>query len=434
MNDFNMDLEEVSLEDAKRTNEASGDDFFQRLSQDNQNLSYNYTNKMKLAKSKGNSLTHAKCACNLTYNKICLSINDLNEFHRPSFSKLLKRQKKRESYNIRLDIERNISQVDEIKSAPINLMTRKHLKQINKSRIKRNHQYMNAYEIFKNKNKLSLREGKFALFEHLDENPVLLANLGMADKLKRYTYSSKISKDSTELTQKEILTQKILGPFGVEMNQKETQKVPLVVNVENSKLAGITVMDNKMYKCPVYYFKPKEEDELVKNIDEPKHVNFLISYRKDTGEFFLREIDHTYVVGQQEPKLEVFTPMSKAYNSAIENKLHTFAFKVFKEVGYSTHLDTAIFYTMFPNVTSSNMKKYLGDINIAMYKTDTSEKCYFTAIPTDENFIRTSPEEICQFESAEQAIFKIREMGINNIVGAEKVSFAVKKYLESVDF
>mgnify|MGYP003294977064 CR=1 FL=1 len=36
----------------------------------------------------------------------------------------------------------------------------------------KNVQYMNAYEIFKDRKKLSLTEGKFCLFEHIDEYPL----------------------------------------------------------------------------------------------------------------------------------------------------------------------------------------------------------------------------------------------------------------------
>ena len=39
---------------------------------------------------------------------------------------------------------------------------------------------MNAYEIFKDRFKLSLVDGKFCLFEHIDEEPLYINNFGMA--------------------------------------------------------------------------------------------------------------------------------------------------------------------------------------------------------------------------------------------------------------
>ena len=40
--------------------------------------------------------------------------------------------------------------------------------------IGKNIQYMNSYEIFKNAKKLSLTDGKIALFEHIDEYPLFM--------------------------------------------------------------------------------------------------------------------------------------------------------------------------------------------------------------------------------------------------------------------
>ena len=51
---------------------------------------------------------------------------------------------------------------------------------------------MNAYEIFKDRQKLSLNDGKFSLFEHIDEYPLFLSNFGMASKLKKFVYTPKL--------------------------------------------------------------------------------------------------------------------------------------------------------------------------------------------------------------------------------------------------
>ena len=47
---------------------------------------------------------------------------------------------------------------------------------------------INADQFFKDRHKLSLKDGKFCIFEHVDENPLFLNNFGMVSKLHRYIY------------------------------------------------------------------------------------------------------------------------------------------------------------------------------------------------------------------------------------------------------
>ena len=48
--------------------------------------------------------------------------------------------------------------------------------------------FINANEYFNDKVKLSLKDGKFCLFEHIDENPIYINNFGMVSHLTRYVY------------------------------------------------------------------------------------------------------------------------------------------------------------------------------------------------------------------------------------------------------
>jgi transcription initiation factor TFIID subunit 1 len=51
---------------------------------------------------------------------------------------------------------------------------------------------INAHEFFKDRFKLSLKDGKFCIFEHVDQRPLFINNFGMASKLKRYVYSDEV--------------------------------------------------------------------------------------------------------------------------------------------------------------------------------------------------------------------------------------------------
>lgn len=49
----------------------------------------------------------------------------------------------------------------------------------------------NAHEYLKDRFKISIKDGKFCLFEHVDQNPLFINNVGMASKIKRYIYNDK---------------------------------------------------------------------------------------------------------------------------------------------------------------------------------------------------------------------------------------------------
>lgn len=74
---------------------------------------------------------------------------------------------------------------------------------------------INAHEYFKDRYKLSLKDGKFSIFEHIDQRPLFVNNFGMASKLKRYVYSEGNQPlPATEFTRKGSgLTH--MGPYGV---------------------------------------------------------------------------------------------------------------------------------------------------------------------------------------------------------------------------
>ena len=55
---------------------------------------------------------------------------------------------------------------------------------------------INAHDYFKDRFKLSLKDGKFCIFEHVDQQPLFVNNFGMASKLKRYIYSDKFLPQS----------------------------------------------------------------------------------------------------------------------------------------------------------------------------------------------------------------------------------------------
>jgi len=91
---------------------------------------------------------------------------------------------------------------------------------------------INAHEYFKDRFKLSLRDGKFCMFEHLDQNPLFINNFGMASKLKRYVYADKFLPPSAFLKRQENVGTRHMGPHGVQILKKKGEKIPLLGQID----------------------------------------------------------------------------------------------------------------------------------------------------------------------------------------------------------
>ena len=446
LNDYNMNfeiIEEQKNNDGNK-NDNSGNnqnnnqitDFFSTLPKKT-NV---YSQNLKFGNSKGSFITHAKCSYSFAYNQVNLNYEDLADFHRPNFCKYLMLDKKKRNFSIKLSLEEEEDNINESKNKryPCYLVTKAYLTQKEKKLIGKNIQYMNSYEIFKNAKKLSLTDGKIALFEHIDEYPLFMANFGMANKMKKYLYSTKLfitsnnkNNNNMKLNEIEQKTLNMMGPNGSQILLKPEQKLPLIGQIDQSELKGMNIIDNNMYKAPVFYEKISHPNSAINtSLDAPnkKRYNFLITFSKnEKGQkvFHIRELEHLYTVAQEEPKIEVYPPNSRQYISFLKNKIETYTYKLYNEAGFNQSINFKIFQNLFPAVTEPVLKKIFKEMNIEIDK----YMCYFKKLPGDINQRRITPENICQFESCQFGIYKLREVGIKNLTNADKISYATNKYI-----
>ena len=446
LNDYNMNfeiIEEQKNNDGNK-NDNSGNnqnnnqitDFFSTLPKKT-NV---YSQNLKFGNSKGSFITHAKCSYSFAYNQVNLNYEDLADFHRPNFCKYLMLDKKKRNFSIKLSLEEEEDNINESKNKryPCYLVTKAYLTQKEKKLIGKNIQYMNSYEIFKNAKKLSLTDGKIALFEHIDEYPLFMANFGMANKMKKYLYSTKLfitsnnkNNNNMKLNEIEQKTLNMMGPNGSQILLKPEQKLPLIGQIDQSELKGMNIIDNNMYKAPVFYEKISHPNSAINtSLDAPnkKRYNFLITFSKNEKAqkvFHIRELEHLYTVAQEEPKIEVYPPNSRQYISFLKNKIETYTYMLYNEIGYKCGINFKIFQNLFPAVTEQVLKKIFKEMNIEIDK----YICFFKKLPGDINQRRITPENICQFESCQFGIYKLREVGIKNLTNADKISYATNKYI-----
>lgn len=82
--------------------------------------------------------------------------------------------------------------------------------------------WLNAHEKFKDRYKLSIKKGKFCIFEHVDQYPLFVNNFGMASRLKRYYYGDKMPSEKIFRQRHENKETRHMGPHG----QIELKKAP----------------------------------------------------------------------------------------------------------------------------------------------------------------------------------------------------------------
>ena len=444
LNDYNMNFE--IIED-NQNQEGQKNDLNQNINNNNITDFFStlpkktnaYSQNLKFGNAKGSVITHAKCAYSFAYNKVNLNYEDLADFHRPNFCKFLMLDKKKRNFSIKLCLDEDEEKNNDSKNKryPCYLMTKAHLSQKEKKMIGKNIQYMNSYEIFKNSKKLSLSDGKIALFEHIDEYPLFLANFGMANKMKKYLYTTELfmnsnnKNNSMPLNEIDKKTLTMMGPYGAKILLKSEQKLPLVGQIDQNEIKGMNIIDNNMYKAPVFYEKishPNSARNTTLDPQNKKRYNFLITFTKnDKGQKFfqIRELENLYTVAQEEPKVEVYPPNSRQFNTFLKSKIETYTYMYYNEMGYKSLINFKIFQNLFPTVTEQVLKKIFKDMNIEIDK----YICYFKKLPLGINTTLITPENICQFESCQFGIYKLREVGIKNLTNADKISYATNKYI-----
>ena len=202
-----------------------------------------------LDSNKTQEASHARCILDLSYSKFKWNINDdFTKFHRPDIQSLYDKERQAlqaaEDFatnenaavksRISIDTKGSVQVHSQAKedhgvSLPIQIIDRDLIKRKNKKR-----GIINADEYFKDRYKLSLRDGKFCLFEHIDENPIFVNNFGMVSKLHRYLYNDQAlpNEDFLKRHNSKIMH---MGPYGIQRVLKtQNSKLPLLGNIDKT--------------------------------------------------------------------------------------------------------------------------------------------------------------------------------------------------------
>ena len=178
--------------------------------------------------------------------------------------------------------------------------------------IKRKHlKGKDAQTIFNNASDLTMGDNSnMLLLEYSEEYPTMLSNFGMGNRLINY-YRRKDAEDTArpkhEVGETAVLLPQDKSPFSLFGNIEPGQSMP--------------TLHNAMYRAPIFKHDVKSTD-------------FLI-IRNSTGvsgsQWYIRNIENIFVVGQEFPLAEVPGTHSRKVTEAAKRRLKMISFRIYKK-------------------------------------------------------------------------------------------------------
>lgn len=244
--------------------------------------------------------------------------------------------------------------------------------------IKRKHQKGKDIKTLYNTTKdLSMADNSSALLlEYSEEVPIMMSNFGMANRIINY-YRRKNMEDparpKAEIGETAVLLPQDKSPFSIfgHIDPGETT----------------TAISNAMYRAPLFHHQAKGTDFLVVR-------NSTVTGGSD---YYLRNIENLYVVGQEFPSTDVPGPHSRKVTTTAKNRLKMLAFRLLKKSG-EMKLSISDITAHFPGSTDMQNRQKMKDF----VHHDKDSKLWVPKEPIpDSDTIRSwiQPEDVCLLES-----------------------------------
>lgn len=244
--------------------------------------------------------------------------------------------------------------------------------------------------------KLSLRTvdpNEFVIIEYVEENPLLLSNVGMSNLLIHY-YRKQQQRDHPSL-------EFSYGACRL-LEQEEESSFGMFGDCAPGKV--VSSIQNSLFKAPIFEHQSTATDFLA----VCHH-----SKGKSQTSFFLRKLPQKILLaGQTMPNVEIFDPNSRNFNIFCRKRIQAFAYRLFKKDQQLTRgtpsssqpkLRISKLFAAFPQFHDSNIRKWLKDYAESVrIGTDTSTWFLKADAPVlDEEDIQSlmTPENLCIYES-----------------------------------
>ncbi|XP_055587369.1 transcription initiation factor TFIID subunit 1 isoform X2 [Uranotaenia lowii] len=232
---------------------------------------------------------------------------------------------------------------------------------------------------------LSGRDGELILVEFCEEHPPLMNQVGMATKIKNY-YKRKVAKDA--------------GPQEYRFGEIHFAHTSPFLGILHPGQC-IQVVENNMYRAPIYPHTVQESDFLV---------------IRTRSSYFVREIDALFTAGQECPLYEVPGPNSKRANNFVRDFLQVFIYRLFwksKDNPRKIRMDDI--KKAFPAHSESSIRKRLKQC--ADFKRTGMDSNFWVIkpefrLPSEEEIrAMVSPEQCCAYFSMIAAEQRLKDAG-----------------------
>ncbi|XP_031489474.1 transcription initiation factor TFIID subunit 1 isoform X2 [Nymphaea colorata] len=265
---------------------------------------------------------------------------------------------------------------------------------------------------FKKKSELSVKVGHVFLMEYCEERPLLLGNVGMGARLCTY-YQKLNSNDQTAAS----LRNGSHG-LGTLLTLESADKSPFLGDIRPGCCQSC--LETNMYRAPIFPHKVSTTDYLL--------------VRSSKGKLSLRRIDRLYVVGQQEPHMEVISPQSKNMHTYIGNRLLVYIYREFRaseKPGFLPCVRADELSAQFPNMPESFIRKRLKHC-ADLQRGSNGELVWVMRrnfrIPSEEELRRmVSPEDVCTYESMLAGQHRLKRLGISRLTNTVGLAFAMNQ-------
>lgn len=246
--------------------------------------------------------------------------------------------------------------------------------------------------IFDSTKSLSMADNSTALLvEYSEEVPLMLSNFGMSNRMVNY-YRRKNADDDhrprERLGETVVLLPQDKSPFFIFGHVDPGEVTPTITNT--------------MYRAPVFSHQAKPTDFLV--------------IRSSTGsggsDYFLRNIEHLHVAGQQFPCVDIPGPHSRKVTTVAKNRMKMLVYRLLKK-SPDLRLSISDVTAHIPGTSDMQNRQKVKDF--LQHDKDSKYWVPLEPIP-DADAIRSwvHPEDVCLLESMQVGQQHLHDTGFGN--------------------
>ena len=253
--------------------------------------------------------------------------------------------------------------------------------QFNKpTKVKRKHMKgKKIKEVYPATKDLSLGDNSTALLlEYAEEHPMIMSQVGMGVRV--INYYRRRTKDDNARPKTEVGETTVLLP---------EDKSPFYIFGHIEPGENIKALYNSMYRAPIFEQEARPQDFLV--------------VRSFTGmqgsQYFIRDVDHLYTVGQEFPSVTVPGPHSRVVTTASKNRLKAISYRIIRRKKHQ-RLRVEDVTRHFPDTTDMQNRQKMKEFMSFSKEHKEWEMKPGEPVP-DEDLIQTliRPEDVCLLES-----------------------------------